>query len=201
MKLNKYVINQVISILPEISKLTKINTSRNNICKYLLSHYNIQISETQLNNLIHKFNTSTLKLKYKSLKLFIPSTNEILYNNILKYSLDDYFKNSFSITLSRIDVNNPIDEKNIYTINDPVHRIYAKWISRLYNISNIDLLSNTELSSDQIIEINQIPLAIDDVYDKIVNLLNNKIMMTIFNGDINNGTEKAIWSSWWRKDT
>lgn len=192
MKLNKYVINQVISILPEISKLTKINTSRNNICKYLLSHYNIQISETQLNNLIHKFNTSTLKLKYKSLKLFIPSTNEILYNNILKYSLDDYFKNSFSITLSRIDVNNPIDEKNIYTINDPVHRIYAKWISRLYNISNIDLLSNTELSSDQIIEINQIPLAIDDVYDKIVNLLNNKIMMTIFNGDINNGTEKAI---------
>jgi hypothetical protein len=192
MNLNKQVINQVISLLPEISKLTNINTSRKNICNYLLSNYSIQISEIQLNNLIHKFKTSSLKLKYKSLKLFIPNTNEILYNDILKYSLDDYFENSFSVTLSSIDVNNPINNENIFTIVNPVHRIYAKWISRLFNVSNINLLSNIKLSSDQIFEINQIPLIIDDVYDKIVNLLNTKIMLITFNGDINNGTEKTI---------
>lgn len=193
MKLSTNVINQVISLLPEISKLIELNTSRKNICNYLSTQYNIQISVTQINNLIHKYKTSSLKIKYNYLKLFIPSTNEILYNDILKYSLGDYFDNSFYITLARISVDNPINEQNILLIKNPVHRIYAKWISRLYNVSNTALLSAVELSSTQVHEINQIPLIIDDVYDKIVNLLDNKIMLNTFNGAAINGAKKTIW--------
>lgn len=164
-------INQAISKLPFILEARKNNISYKNISTILNEKMNIYISEIRLRKLISEYKNDNIKPKFKSLKIGIIKLTQLLMDDEIRPNIIRLNESSELFFLANSDL--IIDDKykfskdNILTIRNPVDRIKAKWLGRLFEISDNSIINFEDCSQDQINEINSIPDNIDKIFEQI----------------------------------
>jgi hypothetical protein len=173
MKIGEHMtnINLAISKLPFIIEARKNNMSYKDIQTILNEKLQLNISEVRLRKLVSEYKNDNIKPKFKSLKIGIIELSDLLLEDEIRPNIIRLNGGSELFFLANSDF--IIDDKykftkdNIIKIRNPVDRIQAKWLGRLFDIPDNSIINIEGCSQDQINEINLIPDNIDKIFEQI----------------------------------